>query len=59
MKGTWVTTNYTVDVSDADQLFILNNDNVDISTLLVQIQTSDTDTTLTTFTKANNLSRSY
>ena len=54
-EGTWVTTNYTVDVSDADQLFILNNDNVDISTLLVQIQTSDSDTTLTTFTKANNL----
>ena len=54
-EGTWVTTNYTVDVSDADQLFILNNDNVDISTLLVQIQTSDADTTLTTFTKANNL----
>ena len=54
-EGTWVTTNYTVDVSDADQLFILNNDNVDISTLLVQIQTSESDTTLTTFTKANNL----
>ena len=54
-EGTWVTTNYTVDVSDADQLFILNNDNVDISTLLVQIQTSASDTTLTTFTKANNL----
>ena len=54
-EGTWVTTNYTVDVSDADQLFILNNDNVDVSTLLVQIQTSASDTTLTTFTKANNL----
>ena len=55
-EGTWVTTNYTVDVSDADQLFILNNDNVDISTLLVQVVNSASDSTTTTYTKANNLS---
>jgi len=54
-EGTWVTTTYTVDVSDADQRFILDNDNVDISTLAVSIQTSAADTTLTTFTKANTL----
>ena len=54
-EGTWVTTTYTVDVSDADQRFILDNDNVDVSTLAVSVQTSAEDTTLTTFTKANTL----
>ena len=54
-EGTWVTTTYTVDVSDADQRFILDNDNVDVSTLSVSVQTSSEDSTLTTFTKANNL----
>ena len=54
-EGTWVTTTYTVDVSDADQRFILDNDNVDVSTLAVSVQTSAEDNTLTTFTKANSL----
>ena len=54
-EGTWVTTTYTVDISDADQRFILDNDNVDVSTLAVSIQTSAGDTTLTTFVKANTL----
>jgi len=54
-EGTWVTTKFTKDVNDADQKFIIPNANVDISTLSVTIQTSSTDTTLTTFTKANNL----
>ena len=50
-----MTTNYTVDVNDADQKFILDNDNVDISTILVQVQNSISDTTTTTYTLANNL----
>jgi len=54
-EGSWVTTNYTVNLNDSDQKFILNNDNVDVSTLLVQIQTSSSDTTTTTYTLANNL----
>ena len=54
-EGSWVTTKYTVNLSDADQRFILNNDNVDISTMAVTVQTSSGDDTLTTFTKANNL----
>ena len=54
-EGTWVTTKFTVDLSDSDQKFILPNQNVDISTMTVTIQTSAQDTTLTTFTKANNL----
>ena len=54
-EGSWVTTKYTVNLSDADQRFILNNDNVDISTLLVQVVNSASDSTTTTYTKANNL----
>ena len=54
-EGTWVTTTYTVDIADADQRFILDNDNVDVSTLTVSVQTSAGDTTITTFTKANTL----
>jgi len=54
-EGTWVTTKFTKDVNDADQKFIIPNANVDIATLSVTIQTSSTDTALTTFTKANNL----
>ena len=54
-EGTWVTTKFTKDSTDADQKFIIPNANVDISTLSVTVQTSSTDTTLTTYTKANNL----
>ena len=54
-EGSWVTTKFTKDINDADQLFIIPNINVDISTIAVSVQTSATDTTTTTFTKANNL----
>ena len=54
-EGSWVTTKYTVNLTDADQRFILNNDNVDVSTLLVQVVNSASDSTTTTYTKANNL----
>ena len=54
-EGTWVTTKFTKDSTDADQKFIIPNANVDISTIAVTIQTSSGDTALTTFTKANNL----
>ena len=54
-EGTWVTTKFTKDVNDADQKYIIPNANVDISTISVTVQTSSADTTLTTFTKANNL----
>ena len=54
-EGTWTETKYTVNISDTDQKFILKNNNVDISTLLVTVQTSSSDSTTTTYTKANNL----
>ena len=54
-EGTWTTTKFTVNISDADQRFIIPNENVDISTVLVTVQTSSSDSTTTTYTKANNL----
>ena len=54
-EGSWVTTRFTVDTNDADQKFILPNDNVDMSSLQVQVQTSASDTTTTTYTKATSL----
>ena len=54
-EGSWVTTRFTVDTNDADQKFILPNDNVDMSTLQVLVQTSASDTTTTTYTKATSL----
>ena len=54
-EGTYVTTEYTVNTSDVDQKFILENDNIDISSLAVTVQNSSSDTTTTTYTKANNL----
>jgi hypothetical protein len=54
-EGSWVEVDYTVNVSDVDQKFILDNKRIDISTLTVKIQNSDSDTVTTTFQKANNL----
>ena len=54
-EGTYVTTEYTVNTSDADQRFILDNDNIDISTLSVTVQNSSSDTTTTTYTKADSI----
>ena len=54
-EGSWVTTRYTVGTSDADQKFILPNENVDMSTMQVQVQVSASDTTTTTYTKATSL----
>jgi len=54
-EGTWVTTRFTVDLNDADQRFIIPNDNVDMSTLKVQVQNSVGDTTTETYTKADSL----
>jgi hypothetical protein len=54
-EGTWTTTRYTVNVSDADQRFIIPNDEVDISTIKVQVQNSASDTTTTNYTKSTSL----
>jgi len=54
-EGTWVTTEYTVDIDDPDQRFLIENANVDTSTLQVQVQKSSSDTTKTTYTQADDL----
>ena len=54
-EGTYVTTDFTVNVSDADQKFILPNDNIDTSTISVAVQNSASDATTTTFTKSTTL----
>ena len=56
-EGTYVTTRYTVDTSDVDQSFTLNNPNSDTSTLTVKVQTSSSDTTTTTYTKATDITQ--
>jgi len=54
-EGTWITDTFTVDSTNADQKFIIDNDNVDISTVLISVQTSSTDTTTTTYVKSSSL----
>ena len=54
-EGTWTTTRFTVDLADADQRFIIPNDDVDISTLQVQVQNSVSDSTTNTYIKSDTL----
>jgi hypothetical protein len=54
-EGTWVTTKYTVNSTDVDQRFIIPNENADLSTLKVLIQTSDSDSTQVGYTKSSSL----
>jgi|21_taG_2_1085346.scaffolds.fasta_scaffold05869_2 hypothetical protein len=54
-EGTYITTEFTHNTSDADEKFILDNNSVDISTLAVSVQTSASDSTTVTYTKANTL----
>jgi hypothetical protein len=56
-EGSFITTRYTVDSSDVDQRFLLNDANSDTSTLTVKIQTSSSDTTTTTYTKATDITQ--
>ena len=56
-EGSWITTRYTVDTSNVDQRFLLNDANSDTSTLTVKIQTSSSDTTTTTYTKATDITQ--
>ena len=56
-EGTYVTSSYTVDTSDVDQRFLLTDARADTSTLTVKIQTSASDTTTTTYTKATDITQ--
>ena len=56
-EGTYVTTKFLVDISDVEQRFLLGNDRADTSTLSVSVQTSPSDTTTTTYTKATDITQ--
>ena len=56
-EGTYITTRYTVDTSDADQRFLLRDDRSDTSTLTVKVQNSSSDTTTATYTEATDITQ--
>tara|TARA_A100001015_G_scaffold320565_1_gene447406 strand:+ start:1607 stop:3475 length:1869 start_codon:yes stop_codon:yes gene_type:complete len=54
-EGTLATNKYTVDTSDANQRYLIENNLADVNTLTVSVQNSSTDSTTTTYTKASDL----
>jgi hypothetical protein len=54
-EGTLVTFRYTVNTTDPDQKFIIPSSLADTSTLIVRVQNSSTDTTISTYTLATGL----
>ena len=54
-EGTYLTTRYTVNSDDVDQRFLLTDSRADTSTLTVKVQTSASDSTTTTYTKATDI----
>ena len=56
-EGTYSTTRYTVDTSNVNQRFLLNNSRTDTTTLSVQVQNSSTDSTTQTYTKATDITQ--
>ena len=56
-EGTYITTKYIVDTSNPEQRFLLPDSRSDTSTLKVQVQNSASDSTVTTYTKATDISQ--
>jgi len=56
-EGTRVTSRYTMDSTNLDQKFLLSDENADTKTLRVSVQNSASDTTLTTYTKATDITQ--
>jgi hypothetical protein len=56
-EGTYVTSRYTVNSSDADQRFLLADSRADTDTLTVKVQTSSSDTTTSTYTLATDITQ--
>ncbi len=56
-EGTYVTTKYLVDSSDVDQRYLLVDSSADTTTLRVRVQNSSSDSTVTTFTKAVDITQ--
>ncbi len=55
-EGSWITSRYTVDASNIEQRFLINDNRSDTSTLSVKVQTSASDSTTTTYTLATDIS---
>ena len=56
-EGTYISSRYTVDSTDADQRFLLTSNNADTTTLTVKVQASDSDTTTNTFIEATDITQ--
>jgi len=54
-EGTLVNNKFTVDTTNADQRFLIENALADTTTLQVTVQNSSTDSTTTTYTKSTDL----
>jgi len=54
-EGTLASYSYTVDSSNTEQKFLIPNKNVDIDTLRVTVQTSSSDSTTNTYTRATTI----
>ena len=54
-EGTLVNNKFTVDTTNADQRFLIENPLADTTTLQVTVQNSSTDSTTTTYTKSTDL----
>lgn len=54
VEGTYVAERYTVNTADTEQRFIINNTDIDTTTLRVRVQNSSTDSTIRTFNRADN-----
>ena len=54
-EGTYVSYNYTYDVQDIDQRFLIPSDRVDTTTIKVVVQNSSADVTTNTYVKATSI----
>jgi hypothetical protein len=50
---------YTYDVTSSDDRFIIPNKNVDMTSIVVRVQESTTDTTITDYTRATNINQIF
>ena len=56
-EGSFITTKYLVDTSDVEQRYLLGDNRADTSTLTVKVQNSASDTSVTTYTKATDITQ--
>ena len=56
-EGSLVTSRYIVDNNNISQKYIINDPNVDTSTLRVKVQNSASDSTIFTYTKTNDITQ--